>query len=157
MADFAPSASMVFRDGESHSTATLSGYIASWTLVSLLFASCRPLAVFWAVVSIRVYSVYGMVFARSVSHIGKESIKRVHPFVTNGDSATAVMLPSVKRRVSATLTHLTPSFVFGCSTHAMRFFSSASAYFLQASTAIAFPTAKSASRYKFAVSTLANA
>jgi hypothetical protein len=60
------------------------------TLVSGLFFKGRPNAILLAVISIVVFSLYGVIFSGSAPHVFQELREVIHPLVTQSDSTRAV-------------------------------------------------------------------
>lgn len=109
-----------------------------------------PSAISWFVVSIIIYAVNLMFFAGSLSHIGKEILKRLKPSIAYFNATASVIAKRRIRLIEAPIFHRLPSFIFwrfACimsSVKAIAFHVFGRLFALQASTRLAMFTAKAA-------------
>lgn len=82
------------------------------TRIAHLLFWCSPSAVAWLVITIAVYSVYGVGLARLFSHISKKVLKTVFPSIANNDSSTPIDWVLFIVRVVASPLHKLPCSVF---------------------------------------------
>lgn len=83
----------------------------AWAPVSVLLGLCGPSTVAGFVVPVIVDAVECPA-ERPWSHVREEVLERVHPSLTDGDSAASVVLPVPGVRISAALAHGGPTVKF---------------------------------------------
>ena len=76
-------------------------------VVYLFFPRC-PSAVVWLVVPVNVDPVYGQIVSVSVGQSPVAENRIIMPFLTDSDSATAVILVSLEVGISAPVVHISP-------------------------------------------------
>jgi len=87
-------------------------------LVSALFSCCGPSTIFWAIWAIIIYTIHGMFFRRSWSHISIKKSKILPP-LANYNTPTTIILKRCVPWIPATTSHVTPNIPFRRIRHSM--------------------------------------
>jgi hypothetical protein len=90
--------------------------------ISSLLSGGAPLTVFFGVVAVCLFSIYGMKPRRFTAHVSKEGGKIILPSVANFDAATAIDRILFIVLIVASAFHQLPRAIFGCANVAVRQF-----------------------------------
>ena len=117
-------------------------YKMSITFIKGLLLSCRPFAVFFAIISIIVYPVYLECFVIAFFHVTKKCFKRISPFTTNTNATPTIPMIVDMRRIIAPLFHVSPANVYFTTRQTVSFEVYAWEFFSIAATAFCFSVKK---------------